>query len=175
MINSLSRKGKWLIIIFIAALISTGFYIFYTMPMLGDNIMKESNQSRKQFEELYGKALPTSAKNIQFIKWKPSADLYYFVAYLKFTVSKNEFVTWIKNTGMDLAGSGKAGSVYLPGVWKLEPELKLPWWDAGPDTPDNAAAQSFGENGWAVAKYERGHVYVLITDTGHAQGSPGPY
>lgn len=171
----LTRKRKWLLIIFISVLISTGFYILYTMPMLSDNIMKENNQSREQFEELYGKELPTSAKNIQFLKWKPSADLYYFVAYLKFMVSENEYMAWVKNTGMDLAGSGKAGTVYLPGVWELESGLKLPWWDASPDTPDNAAAQSFGEYGWALAKHERGHVYVLITDAGHPQGTPGPY
>ncbi len=125
-----------------------------------------------QVERLLGAPLPPGRK-VSYFRWQPSRALAYFTAYVKFGASREEFTDLVRRARMSRRGEGDALR-YLPAAWAAEPELRLGWWDPGPGTPPDSAARGFGVNGWIVAKHERGTAYLIVTDTGHAEGTPGP-
>ena len=124
-------------------------------------------------EKLLGTALPSQVTNLHYFKWQLSPDLYFYEAYIKFSVSRSEFIKLMKRMKMDFYQGGKNEMGYLPTGWQSKPEVKLDWWNPKTNTPLDAASRYFGVNGWIVAKYEEGNVYIYITDTGNA--TPGPF
>jgi hypothetical protein len=74
---------------------------------------------------------------------------------------------------MDFYKSGKNEMGYFQTRWPAKPQVKLDWWNPKMGKPLDAAARSFGVNGWIVAKYEEGNVYIYLIDTGNA--TPGPF
>ena len=55
----------------------------------------------------------------------------------------------------------------LPAPWQPSPGVQLPWWDASPETPETSAARRHGNQGWIVAKYEDGRIFLIATDMSH--------
>ncbi len=122
-------------------------------------------------QKLLGHSLPESATDLHYYRWQPGADLAYYVVYIKFRVTREEFVSLISQIGMDLHNKGGAAMLYLPTSWKTMPQVALDWWNPGADTPEDAAAKSFGVNGWIVAKYENNYAYFIVSDTGRTDAS----
>lgn len=132
-----------------------------------------SGSDRKQAEKLLQTQLPSGISNLSFFRWQPSSDLNYFHAYLKFDSTEQEFVALTDQLGMQTGDAENSG--HLPACWDGPTDRELPWWDPAPQTPSDAAARFYGVNGWIVAKYERGSTYLILTDSGHAEGTPGPW
>lgn len=128
----------------------------------------ESFGKRRVIQKLLGCTLPESATDLHYFRWQPSPDLSYYIAYIKCHLSKDEFSDLSRQMMMDFHNTGGAALLYLPTSWKIVPELTLEWWDPDQNTPAEAAAKSFGSNGWIVAKYERDYIYVIVTDTGYS-------
>jgi hypothetical protein len=128
---------------------------------------------RRAVQKLLGTALPDVTDDLHYFRWQPSEDLSYYVAYVKFGTSREQFIDLMQRMNMDFHNTGGDANLYLPAAWDVLVELE--WWDPDPDTPVDAAARAYGTNGWIVAKYEHGDVYLTITDTGHSEGTPGPW
>jgi hypothetical protein len=123
--------------------------------------------TQSKVQKLLGVELPDKAADLHYYKWQPSAELSYYIAYIKFDVSAQEFVDLIER--METTMKGVGASPYLPTSWNTVPEVHLDWWDPSPDTPEVSAARPFGLNGWIVAKHERGTAYLIATDTGRVE------
>jgi hypothetical protein len=124
--------------------------------------------------QLLGTALPSQITNLNYFKWEPTPDLYFYETYIKFGASREEFIQLIERMNMDFYRSDKNYMRYLPTNWKATPQIKLDWWNPKITTPfDDAAAGSFGLNGSIIAKYEGCNIYIMVTDHGNAL--PGPY
>lgn len=125
------------------------------------------NDTQSKVQKLLGVELPDKAANLHYYRWQPSADLSYYIAYIKFDVSAQEFVALIER--METTMTGADASPYLPMSWNTVPEVHLDWWDPSLDIPEASAARPFGLNGWIAAKHERGTAYLIATDTGRAE------
>ncbi len=130
-------------------------------------------RKRRAVQKLLDTALPDVTDDLHYFRWQPSEDLSYYTAYMKFGTSREEFVDLMERMNMDFRGAGGDANLYLPAAW--DAMIELDWWDPDADTPEYSAARSFGANGWIVAKYESGHVYMTVSDTGHSGGTPGPW
>src|SRR5689334_7928079 len=108
---------------------------------------------RQTIQKLFRHSLPENVSDLHYYKWQPSTDLSYYVAYIKFCISIEEFVLLVGRMGMDFHNKGGAAMLYLPTSWETMQSIALDWWNPEPDTPENAAAKSFGVNGWIVTKY----------------------
>jgi hypothetical protein len=126
-------------------------------------------------QTLLGTTLPKQANDLHYFRWQPSRDLTYYTTFIKFSTSRAEFIDLMEQMSMNFHNMGRDASLHLPTAWETPSGLELDWWDPGSDTPADSAAKSFGTNGWIVAKYERGNVYLIATDTGHTEGAPGPW
>lgn len=124
-------------------------------------------------EKLLGTALPSQATNLYYFKWQASPGFDFDEAYIKFRVSRSEFIKLMQRMKMDFYKSGTSETGYLPTGWEAKPQLKLHWWNPRINTPLDAAARSFAVNGRILAKYEEGNVYIKIINGGN--GTPGPY
>lgn len=127
---------------------------------------------RRQLEKLIGTTLPPSASEIYFAHWQPSSDLAAYELYARFKTTHSDYLDLARRRGLTLfSESGPIG--ILPTRWKQTDEFEvLPWWDPKPETPPDAAAAHVGAYGWMITKYEDEHVYVMLTDTGHAAKPP---
>lgn len=165
---------RWLLLI--VFLFGSG-YIVYLMIIWHNEegeIMPVFHK-RWHIQKLLGTTLPERVANLHYFKWQPSSDLSYYTAYIKFSTSRKEFVDLMTRMQMSFHNTGGDANLYLPAAWGTVPELKLDWWDPSPDMPVSSAARDFGINGWIVAKYERDCVYLIVSDTGHVDGTPGPW
>jgi hypothetical protein len=126
---------------------------------------------RRRVERLLGVSLPAEAKDLRYLKWQPSTDLALYEAYIKFRAPHAAYLDLVR--GRSLVMFRDSGpTAHMPTDWRQAPQLEpLEWWDPSPDTPPDAASGQVGVYGWILAKHERGHVYVFISDTGHGAGS----
>lgn len=127
--------------------------------------MSDSGNIEK-VQELIGATLPAGTADLKIHRWEPSADLAIFAVYIKFASSEAEFTNLMGRMNMAFHNSGGAALMFLPAAWGTEADVQLDWWDAREETPVEAAAAAFGVNGWIVAKYEEGAVYIIVTDSG---------
>lgn len=132
-----------------------------------------NSDARKQAEKLLQIDLPKTASSVWFYPWRPSKDLKFFQAHLKFDSTEEEFTFFAAKLGLHPAGAPDA--MHLPASWGAPPGVELEWWDPSPETPSNARARSYGVNGWIVAKLERRFAFLILTDTDHPAGTPGPF
>lgn len=116
---------------------------------------------RKAAEQFLGVDLPDAARNVQFRYFKPGDDQSLYWAYLKFECGFNDYLRFA--AGLGLKTAAEQMSPHLPAAWGLPQPFVLSWWDAGSETPANAAARSIAKEGRAVAKYEHGSVYLMVT------------
>jgi hypothetical protein len=124
---------------------------------------------RRRVEKLLGVPLPAQAGDLRYYIWRPSTDLALYDAYITFRSSYAAYLDLVRRRKLILFKDG-GPTAHLPTAWKQSDEFgRLQWWDPSPDTPMDAASGSVGAYGWIVAKYERGHVYVMISDSGHTE------
>ncbi len=123
----------------------------------------DSNKN-PSIEEILATLAP-KAFDLKYFKFSPSPELLFFVAYIKFGASKDDFADLIRNMKMVPYFSGRNTSGLLPAAWKALHDLNIEWWDPTDNNPADSAAKPFGQNGWIIAKHEREHVYMIITDT----------
>jgi hypothetical protein len=122
---------------------------------------------RRRVSRLLGVALPDGASELRFLRWQPSDDLALYEAYIRFRSTGQEYHDFLRRR--QLVRFEESGpTAHLPTEWKPSPEVRrIEWWDPTPGTPPDAASGRVGAYGWMLAKYERGFVYVFISDTGH--------
>ena len=167
--------GRWLLAI--SVVLSIG----YTMTLVvADNKtyvrnIFVSNKKSLAIEKLLGTALPAQVNDLHYFKSQPSNDLQYYTAYIKYSTPKEAYITLIQQMHMNFHNTGGDANLYLPTAWVSEPNVEIDWWNPSSDTPVDAAAKAFGTNGWILAKYERGYVYLIVTDSGYLEGTPGPF
>ena len=113
-------------------------------------------------QELLDTPLPPEIEDLHFQKQQFSTDLSLYWAYLKFRTSREKYLDLMARMDMRVyQGSNPELRMLLPGQWKMSPGPKLDWWDPSLDIPDDTAMRTSGSS-WAVAKYERGYVYVKL-------------
>jgi hypothetical protein len=144
------------------------------IPAISKSHRMEENvvrvNERDQVEELLNTALPAQTHDLHYFKSKPSNQLDFYTVYIKFSTSRAEFLDLMKRMNMYLRTAGGEANFHLPAAWTADsPPNTIPWWNPSQTNPDDAAAKSFGTNGWIVAKYENECVYMIVTDTGFAQ------
>jgi hypothetical protein len=122
---------------------------------------------RREAERLLGTGLPAAAAGIRYLIWQPSGDLAYSEALLRFDASHADYLDCVRRRGLVLlADSGP--TVHVPVSWAPPPEVDAPdWWQPSAATPPDAAGGPVGRHGSIAVKWENGHVYALIVDTGH--------
>jgi hypothetical protein len=125
---------------------------------------------RGKLERLLGTRLPDGLGAISFERVQPSTDLAFFTAYARFAASPEQFEAVVDALGLR---RGADAAPYLPAAWRGDREPQ--WWDPSAETPADAAARGFGANGWLVAKREGDDVYLVVTDTGASEATPGPW
>jgi hypothetical protein len=122
---------------------------------------------RRTVEKLLGVPLPVQAADLRYYIWRPSTDLAVYDAYITFRLPYAAYLDLVRRRKLVLF-KDSGPTAHLPTAWKQSDEFdRLAWWDPSPETPVDAASGSVGTYGWILAKYERGHVYVIISDTGH--------
>jgi hypothetical protein len=109
--------------------------------------------------------LPKSAGDVRFLRWQPSRDLKLFTAYARVTLPADDALDLMAELGMSRKGEEGALGL-LPAPWGVMPGVEVPWWDAGPQTPPESFARSYGVNGEMRAKLEGGTLYLIVSDTG---------
>jgi hypothetical protein len=119
---------------------------------------------RAQVERLIGTTLPQEADDLHHAIVRPSSQLAFYTAYVRFGASHDDYVALMRRMAMDFVSDGGAANRHLPTAWRSPSDPS--WWDPGDETPPDAAAKTLAYNGWAVAKYERGRVYLILTETG---------
>ena len=122
---------------------------------------------RRAVTRMVGVPLPAAASDIRYVRWQASSDLAYYEAVIRFSCSKEAYLAFVGARGMtSLSVSGP--NVYLPASWQPAPDMQQPdWWGPAPTTPPDAASAAVGSDGSIVAKWEGGHTFVMIIDTGH--------
>lgn len=127
-------------------------------------------RQRKAAERFLNTQLPSGAQDIHFYLHQHGGklgDVDKYSAYLKFRSSRSDYLEFMQRLRVNVyPGSSPELRLWLPGHWKLAPGLRLTWWDASLDIPDDTGLSPFGMNGFIVAKRERGFVYLQASDHG---------
>jgi hypothetical protein len=126
---------------------------------------------RRVVRRLLQVPLPREACNIRYLVSQPNGDLAYHEALIRFDCDQSDYLDLVRNRGMStFAETGH--DAHLPIDWSPAPEVERPvWWTPTPQTPSDAAGARVGKYGSIVAKWENGHAFVLIEDTGHQHGA----
>jgi hypothetical protein len=103
-------------------------------------------RKRRAVQKLLGTALPDGTDDLHYFRWQPSEDLSYYVAYVKFGASREEFIDLMQRMDMDFHHTGGDANLYLPAAWDAEVELE--WWDPDPDTPVNDTGKCSRQGVW---------------------------
>lgn len=130
---------------------------------------------QRQVEDLLEVQLSFEAEEIRLVKYQPNPDLMYFQIYIKIVAEKDQYVKLAHDMHLHQRGETPDAEMHLPYSWDCEAEEAVTWWNPTSETPDDAMARQYGVNGWIVAKYENGAIYINLTDTGNEQGEPGPW
>lgn len=122
---------------------------------------------RRTVRRLLGMAPPARARRLRYLVWRPNGELAYHEALVRFDCARADYLQWRDDRG--LARFADTGfDRHLPIDWAPAPEIDRPdWWHPSATTPPEAGAATVGVYGSIVAKWEDGHVYVLVEDTGH--------
>lgn len=122
---------------------------------------------RRAVERMVGVPLPRAAREIRYVRWQGSRDLAYSEAVIRFACDREDYLAFTRARNMTpLSATGP--NVHLPASWEPAPDMHQPeWWTPAPTTPPHAASAAVGSDGSIVAKWESGHAYVMVTDTGH--------
>jgi hypothetical protein len=128
---------------------------------------------RRAVQRLIGGRLPASATDVRYVCWRPSGDLAYYEAIVRFDCSKDEYLDFVRTRHLTLL-SESGPNVHLPASWEPAPAMEAPeWWRPTAETSQDAAGGAVGADGSIVAKWENGHTYVMVTDTGHRHSPQG--
>ena len=122
---------------------------------------------RRAAERMLGTSLPAGARDLHYLRWQPSGDLAYYEGIIRFDCSKDDYLAFARARGMTLLSESGA-NVHLPASWEPAPDMRNPaWWQPTGETPPDAASGLVGSDGSLITKWESGHTYVMVTDTGH--------
>jgi len=133
------------------------------------------NTTQRQIEKLIGVRLPFKPGRLRLAKWQPNSDLVYFHAYIKIEATEDQYLDLIDVMNLHFRGQTPEADIYLPASWACDIDDAPSWWHPTAETPADAVAKQYGVNGWVVAKYENGAVFIIVTDTGSESGTPGPW
>lgn len=130
--------------------------------------------NRHRIENLLGTPLPRGAADLHYLRWRPSIDLAYEEALIRFTVPAHDYLSFVQACGLTpFALSGP--TVHLPIDWAPPPEVAAPpWWEPTGETPHDAAGGPLGRYGSIAVKWERGRVYCRLIDPGPRAAGPDP-
>lgn len=121
----------------------------------------------RRVKRLLGGPLPESATDLRLLIWQPSGDLAYHEALVRFDLDRAAYLAFVRSQGLALFADG-GPDVHLPIDWSAPTQMQPPsWWAPSPDTPADAASARLGDYGSVATKWEDGHVYVFVRDTGH--------
>lgn len=127
---------------------------------------------RRVVQTMVGAALPASAADVNYIRWQPSDDLAYYEALVRFDASAEDYRLFVSQRELILFTTS-GPNVHLPIDWSPPAAIEAPsWWTPSPLTPAEAASGKVGLHGSLAVKWEEGHVYAVIVDTGE-RASPG--
>lgn len=128
---------------------------------------------RRMVQTMLGVALPPSAADVNYIRWQPSGELAYFEALVRFDASPDDYQLFVSQRGLTLfANSGP--NVHLPIDWRPPAAIETPsWWTPSTLTPADAASGKVGLHGSLAVKWQEGHVYAVIVDTGERPSPDG--
>lgn len=168
LISADSRKRRHSGWILVALLVLVFGIVLCFLAYLAINFWRNMSDSRniQTVEELIGTTLPADASELKIHRWEPGDNLAIYTVYIKLSTSPEGFRDLMERMNMDFHNTSGAALMFLPAAWGTEPEVRLEWWDAKADTPEQSAAAAYGENGWIVAKYEAGAIYMIVTDSG---------
>lgn len=128
---------------------------------------------RRRVEGLLGVPLPEVVEDLRFLIWRPSTDLAYLEALVRFAAPDGAYEALVQSLGLVPYAESGSG-VHLPIDWSPPPEVEAPdWWQPGPETPPDATGGPLGVYGSIAAKRVSGVVvglglvYLRIVDTGH--------
>lgn len=130
------------------------------------------SSNRKKAEKILGIELPKTCTDVKYSINRPNPDLAMYFIYIAMKAPKNDFYKIVKETQMKQYD--KSIAVYFEDGWKMSGE-KVSWWNPTKATPLESFAKNFGKNGWIIAKYEDGKIFVIATDSGEKEGTPGPW
>lgn len=117
-------------------------------------------------EKLLGISLPTeSIGPVFFEKISPSDQLTYHYVFGRVDgVDQAGYEALVQDApAFGERAAGQAAG-FLPAAWLPAEGMAIPWWTPSPATPSNAVAAAYGQQGWIVAKWEAGSLFVLATD-----------
>ena len=148
------------------------FVVLCVLTYTAVNLWRNMSNTNKvpKVEDLIGASLPSDATDLHFHHWEPGQNLAFFAAYIKFVSSETDFNDLMERMNMDFHNTEGAALMFLPAAWDTEQEVQLDWWEPGKETPAESAAAAYGKNGWIVAKFENGVVYMIVTDSDFFEG-----
>ncbi|MGA1870581.1 MAG: hypothetical protein ACMUJM_18760 [bacterium] len=134
-----------------------------------------NGKNQYKVEELLNIKLPGSAREINYYKWQPNPDLMFFESFIKFKLPRDEYDLLIRKMNLFKKGRTPETDVFFSRKWHGPEGSVLSWWNPDSSMPDNAAANTFGINGWIITKYEKESIYIFVTDACVSEGTPGPW
>lgn len=123
---------------------------------------------RRAVEDLLRVSLPRSVEDLNYYKFYPSPDYQEHYIYIKFRVSKEDYLDLMSRMGIPIyEKSHPELRTLLPGQWKAPPNLGLKWWYPKVDLADDMTipddtAMLLSLPDYTVAKYENNYVYIVI-------------
>ena len=156
-------QPRWLRIGLVIGLATTTLAVVFMSVKTGGVF---SYFDRRAVQKLLGVPLPAQVTDLYYAKWQPSTDLALYEAYIKFKTDQEAYLDLVRRLNLILF-EASGPTAHLPTHWHQSPDFnKLAWWDPSPETPVDAASGTVGIYGWILMKYERGYVYIIISDTG---------
>jgi hypothetical protein len=130
---------------------------------------------RRAVEKLLGTRLPADVTDVAWKRWRASPDLPAYTAFMRLELPAASARSLVHELGTVPRGADAATDFFLNSGWHVPEGVRPPWFVAPADVDEDAAARSFGVNGWLLSAYRDGALYVLATDEGHLTGTPGPW
>jgi hypothetical protein len=129
---------------------------------------------RYQVQQILGVALPETIDDLKYYKHQPDIAFRWYTAYIRFKASEEVYLQLMEQMEMTFIAKDTETiyRYYWPGQWKADPKLDLEWWNPKLETPKNAAAKDFGTEGWILATYEQGYVFITAFDPAYTLQQP---
>lgn len=122
---------------------------------------------RRQAQQILGVPLPDSNDDFRYFKYRPNLAYRRYEAYIRFKAPEEAYLQLMEQMEMNFIEDGdNAYRYFWPGLWKGNPRVNLEWWNPKLETSKNAAAKDFGSDGWMLATYEQGYVFITAFDPG---------
>jgi len=114
-------------------------------------------------ERSIGASLPGSTTDVHYYRFRPMPDSHTYYVYLRFRTTKADYLRFMESLGVPVYPADSPQlRLLLPGKWSgsLVPDLR--WWDPSDEIPEDTGMLNLEQDGYTVAKYEDGYVYLRI-------------